>query len=116
MIPFSKVSDTPFPFRVAKEGVSMEGTLVQHGGGLLRLEARLHGTLSVKCFRCGETFELPLDEAVAFLLSDGIFHGRDDAYDVVEVEKSMVDLDEVFHSETAMIQCDYHACPACQTE
>ncbi len=55
-----------------------------------------------------------LDEKVEFLLSEGVFRGQDEEYDVVEVHEELIDLDAVFDSEIALIESDYHSCENCK--
>lgn len=112
-IPFSRVRDTPYPFHLNQDDIKFEGDLSNFRQDQLLLVAKITGSLPVQCFRCGESFDLKVNEDVSFLLHNGIYHGQDETYDVVEVENGMVDLSEVFQSETTLIQCDYHACPAC---
>lgn len=81
---------------------------------LVLLEATLRGTLDVDCYLCGDSFAIMPEEKVAFLISDGVFHGQDERYDVVEMHEGFIDLDAVFDSEIALIQSDYHACDACR--
>jgi len=112
-ISFSRVREEPLPFALQMGEVAIEGTLQRYRGGMLLLKATLKGPLEVDCFRCGAPFAIMLDENVAFLLHHGIFEGQDDAYDVVEVLQETIDLEEVFASEIAMIESDYHSCEKC---
>ena len=82
--------------------------------GLVLLEATLRGNRDVDCYLCGESFVIMPEEKVEFLISDGIFHGQDAQYDVVEMHEGAIDLGAVFDSEIALIESDYHACDACR--
>lgn len=113
-IPFRRVTDDPQPFALDKNGLKVEGTLRKHRHGLVLLEAKLRGSLEVDCYRCGETFDIMPDEKVEFLIADGAYEGQDELYDVVEVYDGVIDLDEVFDSEIALIESDYHACGKCR--
>ncbi len=112
-IPFRRISREGQAFRLMHERVEIEGTIKAHRPGLLLLEACMKGPLEVDCYRCGASFAIMLDEKVAFLLSEGVFRGQDDAYDVVEVHEDPIDLDAVFDSEIALIESDYHCCDSC---
>ncbi|MHC3993848.1 hypothetical protein ACXWTF_03410 [Thiomicrolovo sp. ZZH C-3] len=113
-IPFRRVTADPQPFVLEKNGVRFEGTLRKYRSGLVLLEATMQGGLDVDCYLCGDSFAIMPDEKVEFLISDGVFHGQDETYDVVEMHDGNIDLDEVFDSEVALIESDYHACPNCR--
>lgn len=113
-IPFRRIGAEPQHFTLEKNGVSFEGSLQKQRSGLVLLEATVKGIFDVDCYRCGESFAIMPDEKVEFLISDGVFHGQDDQYDVVEMHEGVIDLDEIFDSEIALIESDYHACEKCR--
>jgi len=113
-IPFRRVSTEPQSFVLEKKGLKMEGTLRRYQSTLVLMEATIKGTLGVDCFRCGESFDIMPDENVEILISDGVFHGQDETYDVVEMYDGVIDLDTVFESEIALIESDFHACDQCR--
>lgn len=113
-IPFRRVGAEPQTFSLHKDAVEIEGVLRKQRFGLVLLEATIKGKIDVDCFRCGDTFAIMPDEKVEFLVSDGVFRGQDEAYDVVEMHDGVIDLDEIFDSEIALIESDYHACEKCQ--
>jgi hypothetical protein len=113
-IPFRRITTDPQPFSLSKKGLSIEGTLRKYRSGLVLLEAKMGGELVVDCYLCGESFAIMPDEKVEFLISDGVFHGQDENYDVVEMHEGVIDLDEIFDSEIALIESDYHACDKCK--
>lgn len=115
-IPFNRVSRDACPFSLTHGAIRIEGVLQPYRPNLLLLEATMRGPYEVECYRCGTPFDIMLDENVSFLLSDGIYSGQDDAYDIVEVEEGMIDLDAVFDSEIAMIESDYHSCGKCNAD
>jgi len=113
-IPFRRVGAEPHSFELSEGGVSMAGILRKYGPGLVLLEATISGKLEVDCFRCGESFDIMPKEEVAFLISEGLFRGQDETYDVVEMYHDTIDLEAVFTSEIALIENDYHACDHCR--
>ena len=115
-IPFRRVGRDGQVFALEHGTVSIEGTLRPYRPKLLLLEASLKGPLEVDCYRCGTPFAMMLDEKVEFLLSEGVFHGQDDVYDVVEIHEETIDLDAVFESEIALIESDYHSCDQCKQQ
>ena len=112
-IPFRRITKTPQDVELSSEGVTLKGTLAQKGRGLVILKAHLSGNLQLPCDICAEHFDMALDEEVELLLSDGVFEGSDDEYDVVEMQDS-IDMDELIHSEIELIRSDYHSCNICK--
>jgi len=113
-IPFRRVTSEPQPFELEKGALKITGVLRKYRSGLVLLEATLKGTLGVDCYRCGVSFDIMPDEKVEFLISDGAYQGQDEIYDVVEMFDGVIDLDEIFDSEIALIESDYHACDQCK--
>ncbi len=112
--PFRKVGNTPQDFTISKENTTFKGTLKHFRNGLIMLNAHINGTLNVSCDICAENFDTILDEELEFLLSDGIFNGHDEDYDVVEFLDGMIDIDEILSSELQSLKSDYHTCSKCQ--
>lgn len=112
-IPFRRITTTPQEFELDSEGVTLKGTLTLKSRDLVLMKAHLSGKLQLPCDICAEHFDTVLDEEVAILLSDGVFEGSDDDYDVVEMQGS-IDLDELLHSEIELIRSDYHSCDNCK--
>ncbi len=113
-VPFRRVTRDGHPFALKHGKIGIEGSLRWYRPKLLLLEAVLSGPLEVDCYRCGTSFAIMLDEKVEFLLSEGVFRGQDEEYDVVEVHEELIDLDAVFDSEIALIESDYHSCENCK--
>jgi len=113
-IPFRRIGSDPQTFALEKGGIKMEGTLRQYRPSLVLMEAKIGGSMEVDCFRCGDSFDIIPDEQICFLISEGVFRGQDETYDVVEMHEGVIDLDEVLESEIALIGSDYHACGRCR--
>ncbi len=114
-IPFRKIGTTPQAFTVTQGSAVLNGTLNAYKRNLIQLEGHLTGTMELECDRCAENYDTILDEKLSFLLSDGIFHGNDEDYDVIEVLDETIDLDEILNSELELQRCDYHHCPSCSS-
>jgi len=112
-IPFRRVTAEAQAFSLKRGELVMEGAVRKRTPLLVLMEAEIKGTLEVDCFRCADSFDIILDEEVSLLISDGIYHGQDEQYDVVEMYDGSIDLDAVFESEIAMLESDYHACGKC---
>ncbi len=114
-IGFNKVGSQAIPFEISKEKLNFSGTLKKFSRSLIELEAKITGELSIPCDICAEEFANTLDESVKFYLSDGIYKDDNEHdYDVVEIENSIIDLDEVLDSEIELYKSSYFCCENCQ--
>ena len=113
-IGFNKVGSTAIPFEVSKDNLRFSGTLKKFSRSLIELEAKITGEVSVPCDLCAEEIIKPLDESVRFRLSDGIYKDDDHEYEVVEIENSMIDLDQILNSEVELFKSNYFCCENCQ--
>ena len=113
-IGFEKVGSEPISFDVSKEKLKFSGTLKKFSRSLIELEAQITGVLLTPCDICAEEFENTLDEGVKFHLSDGIFKDDDHEFDIVEIENSRIDLDEILESELELFKSSYFCCENCQ--
>ncbi len=112
-IPFRRVTTSPQTIEVSGDGVKLEGTLSFKQRNIVMLDGEINGKLSVPCDICAEQFDIILHDKVKLLLSDGIYQGSDDEYDVIEMN-DIIDLDELLHSEIELIRSDYHTCKRCE--
>lgn len=113
-IPFRKIGSIAQEFNILDNTVTFKGTLQHYQRGLIMLEGHINGTLAVPCDICAENFDTILDEKLKILLSDGIYNGHDEDYDVVESLNGTIDIDDLLSSELESIRSDYHSCPLCQ--
>ncbi len=110
-----KINKTPLDFEIKSNEIAFKGYLQYHSGKLILLKADLNGLLNTECSKCGEEFELTVDEKVEFFISDGLFSDEDSIdLDVVESFDSTADLDELLNSELELIKSDYHSCENCK--
>ncbi|MCK9373373.1 MAG: DUF177 domain-containing protein [Sulfuricurvum sp.] len=113
-IPFKHVNDNPLDFEVKRENAVFSGNLALKKRNLVQLNGTITGSISIPCDLCAEIVEKELNEEVHFYLSDGIVHGNSDELDLVEVENSSIDMDELFASELELIKSDYFCCSSCE--
>ena len=114
-IGFAKVGTTAIPFDVSNGNLKFSGTLEKFSRYLIRLEAKITGELLIPCDICAEEFTDSVEESVKFYLSDGIYKVEDDSeYDIVEIENSIIDLEEILESELELFKSSYFCCKNCQ--
>lgn len=113
-IAFRKLSSQPLHFEVNRDNALFSGDLILKKSNLAQLNGTITGSISIPCDICAEEVEKPLDEEVTFYLSDGIFEGNDPEMDVVEIDQSIIDMEELFQSEIELIKSDYYCCTNCE--
>lgn len=114
MISFRKLGSQPLAFELNRDNARFSGDLILKKSNLAQLNGTITGSILIPCDICAEIIEKPLNEEVSFYLSDGIFEGNDENLDVVEIEQSMIDMDELFRSEIELIKSDYFCCAKCE--
>ena len=115
-IGFNKVGSTAIPFEVSKENLIFSGTLEKFSRSLIELEAKITGKVETPCDICAEDFQSPINESVKFHISDGICEDDDSEYDIIEVNDSMIDLDEILGSEIELFKSGYFCCENCKNK
>jgi len=113
-IGFNKVGSTAIPFDVSKGNLRFSGTLEKFSRSLIELEAKITGEVSITCDLCAEEIIKSLNESVKFRLCDGIYKDDDHEYEIVEIENSIIDLDEILNSEIELFKSNYFCCENCQ--
>ncbi|MBQ9291678.1 MAG: hypothetical protein IJ211_00225 [Campylobacter sp.] len=115
MINFQKISNSPIEFNIESDGVKFSGNLTKKSLNLVSCKGKMQGVIPYICDRCGNDFELEIDEEIDLLLSDGIFKDENQAnLDIMEFFNGQIDLDEILQSELEAYKSDYLYCMACK--
>lgn len=114
IIPFKHLDSVPMAFEAKQSKVVFSGTIVHKKHNIAQLNGTIAGSISISCDICAEVVERALNEEVSFYLSDGIVHENDNELEIVEIENSVIDLDELFNSELELIKSDYFCCSNCE--
>ena len=115
-IGFNKVGSQAIPFEISKENLNFCGTLVKFSRSLIELEAKITGEVETPCDICAEDFLSPINESVKFHISDGISKDDDSEHDIIEINDSMIDLEEILNSEVELFKSSYFCCENCQNK
>lgn len=111
-IEIRKISFQPkdFEFRYTQDDAHLvlKGVFYKKTSKEVRIEALLEGTCSVQCSRTSEIFSKEISEKLLFLISDGIYKGFNEQYDVIESLDGYVDFKALVESEVAAIRSDYN--------
>lgn len=113
-IAFKKLGSQPLHFEANSDSALFSGDLILKKSNLAQLNGTITGSISIPCDICAEEVEKSLNEDVSFYLSDGIYDGNDEELDVVEIDRSMIDLEEILKSEIELIKSDYFCCENCE--
>jgi len=95
------------------EDVTFSGTVRKKRDSIAFLSANIVGKVLLTCDRCAEEFEEAINEKQEMLISDGIFNGSDESYDIIEAENGLIDFELILQSELNLFRGDYHYCAAC---
>ena len=113
-IAFRKLSSQPLHFEVNRDNALFSGDLILKKSNLAQLNGTITGSISIPCDLCAEEINKSLNEEVAFYLSDGIYEGSETEMDVVEIDNSTIDMEELLESEIELIKSDYFCCENCE--
>ena len=113
-IAFKKLGSQPLHFEANSDNAFFSGDLIMKKSNLAQLNGTITGSISIPCDLCAEEVERSLNEEITFYLSDGIFEDNSDELDVVEINNSMIDLEELLKSEIELIKSDYFCCKNCE--
>ena len=107
-IPFRRITQTPVKFDITENGIGFTGELESYKRDFVTCNALIHGKISLICDKCGVDFDTNLHEEIKILLHNGIFHGNDTNYDIIEVLNEVIDMDEILLSEVESFKSGYH--------
>lgn len=113
-IAFRKLGSQPLQFEANSDNAHFSGDLILKKSNLAQLNGTITGSISIPCDICAEEVEKSLNEEITFYLSDGIFDNNDEELDVVEIDKSIIDVEELLKSEIELIKSDYFCCKNCE--
>jgi uncharacterized metal-binding protein YceD (DUF177 family) len=116
-IEFKKIPLQASEFEINSNSVNFLGTFSKISSKLAKINSELSGTFDVDCCKCGETFKIPVEEKIDFLLSDGIYSSENtdnEEFVIIEVDDHVVDLNEILHSELESLKSEYHVCETCK--
>ena len=115
-INFKKVTKTPLDFEIESNNIVFKGSLKYDGENLVLLQATITGSIDLDCYLCSNDVVLPLNEEIEFLISDGVYSGNNEEYDVVESFDGNINLEELLDSEIELIKSGYYSCDNCKQE
>lgn len=115
-IEFRKAPNTAKDINISFASVDLKGTFCKISAVLVKVEAKLSGEVELQCCRCAETTNSCVNEELDFIISDGIYKGRETDELIIEVENNTIDFDQIVQSEVASIQSEYYICEQCSQD
>ena len=114
-IEFRKIPLNKTEFEIKSNSVNFLGNFSKISNKLAKVDGLISGNCDVSCCKCGDDFQLQLDEKTDFLVCDGIYNSQeDDELVVIEVEDHIVDFDSILQSELESIKSEYYICENCK--
>ena len=101
-IPFEKRE-----FETEFQNVRLKGIFYKENQNLVKIEANLSGNSEVECIKCASTFERTIDENLKLIITDKIYNGFDEEYDVIEIPSQIIDFNDIISSEIESIKLDF---------
>jgi uncharacterized metal-binding protein YceD (DUF177 family) len=109
-IPFNKKE-----FETSFNGLKLKGVFYKENHNLVKVEAILNGEIEVDCNRCANTFIKQINEELKLIITNQVYNGFDDEYDVIEIFSQFIDFDDIITSEIESHKLDFeNICDTCK--
>jgi len=118
-IEFRKVPQNPKDFILEVDSVKFLGTFCKISSKLVDIKSNIDGIVEVNCCKCGKSFNIPFNEKIHFLASDGIYSSNDERdldKIIIEIDDDFIDFEEILQSEVESLRSDYHICDSCSKD
>ncbi len=113
-VSFTKISTKGDKISLERDGVKFTAIVSKLNENSINCEGKIHGTTSHFCDRCGDEFELKIDEHVELIAHNGVAKGSNEELEnIIEFFDGQVDFDEIFISELEAFKSDYFYCKNC---
>jgi uncharacterized metal-binding protein YceD (DUF177 family) len=114
-IELKKIPFNESDFKTSFENVVMKGSFYKETPNIVKIDAVLSGEVEVKCVKCLKPFTKKIEEKLKLIITDRIYNGFDDNYDVIEINSNIIDFDDIIMSEIESIKLDYeNICEECK--
>jgi uncharacterized metal-binding protein YceD (DUF177 family) len=115
-IEFKKIPTTGIHFETSSDEIKFYGEALKTGKTMVKCTGELEGTLPHLCDRCGESFNLTMNEHVEVFASEGLYEGHEgeELLNIIEFFDGSIDVDTILQSEIEAFKSDYHYCGQCE--
>jgi len=109
-VPFNK-SD----FETSLNDIVMKGSFYKETPNIAKIDATLSGEVEVECVKCLNHFTKEIDEKLKLIVTDRVYSGFDEEYDVIEINSNIIDFDDIITSEIESVKLEYdNICEKCK--
>jgi len=114
-IELKKFPINPKEFETSFGGLELKGIFFKENPHQIKIEAKISGELEVDCNRCANIFTKQINDDLKLIITDEIYNGFDENYDVIEIDSNIVDFDVIISSEIESYKLDFeNICKNCQ--
>jgi len=113
-VAFKKIPTTGIDFESVIEGFKFSGIAKKESKNLVECKGQLQGSMEHQCDRCGNEFEVEINEDISIYANDGLYDSDGNLLNVVEFFDDCVNFDIMLESEIGIIKSDYHYCSTCK--
>ncbi len=101
-------------FETEFQNVQLKGIFYKENQNLVKIEANINGNIEVECVKCASTFNRTINEDLKLIITDKIYNGFDEEYDVIEIPSQIIDFNDIISSEIESIKLDFeNVCDNC---
>ena len=116
-IELKKIPFNEKEFETSLNGITLKGIFYKENHHLVKIEATLSGEIEVDCNICADTYIKKVEENLKLIITDKIYNGFDDEYDVIEINSNIIDFDDIITSEIESHKLDFeNICDNCIDE
>ncbi len=113
-VSFTKIPKLGDNIYLEKEDVKFTALVSKIDGNSVKCKGEIKGTTKQICDRCGDEFELVLNENVELVAHNGVANSsKEELENIIEFFDGQIDFDEIFVSELEAIKSDYFYCRNC---
>ena len=114
-IELRKIPVNKTEFETSFNNILLKGIFYKENQNLANIEATLSGEIEVDCNRCASPFTREINENLKLIITDRIYNGFDEEYDVIEIFSNIIDFDYIITSEIESIKLDFeNICDSCK--
>lgn len=113
-VDFANISKDGYSISLDKNGIKFTILASKLSKNVVKCEGKIQGLLMHICDRCGEEFELFIDEDIDVLAYGKIAEiSNNKLENIIEFFDGFIDFDEIFISELESKKSDYNYCQKC---
>jgi len=114
-IELRKIPFTKSDFETSLNNVVIKGSFYKETPNIAKVDAILNGKVEVECVKCLQHFTKKIEEKLKLIITDRVYNGFDNEYDVIEINSNFIDFDDIITSEIESEKLEYNnICEKCK--